>query len=63
MRKVFEFVGKQSFVSLLLLVLAVLFGADAAMAMAAVDETGATVDDKGIKTDLTGTAASRDAGT
>ena len=58
MRKLFEFVGRRSFISLLLLGLAVLFGADVAMAMAEVDETGATGDDKGLKTDLTGTAAS-----
>lgn len=58
MRKLFEFVGRRSFISLLLLGLALLFGADVAMAMAEVDETGATGDDKGLKTDLTGTAAS-----
>ena len=47
---------KQSFLSLLLLVLAVVFGADTAMAMA--DASGAVPDDKGLNTDLTGSAAS-----
>lgn len=49
-------------VSILLFGLAMLFGADAAMAMAVTDDTadaaGATVDEAGLKTDLSGTAAS-----
>ena len=48
--------------SILLFGLAMLFGADAAMAMAVTDDTadnaGATVDEAGIKSDLSGTAAS-----
>lgn len=51
-----NFLKNQSFVSLLLLLMAVIFGADVSMAMA--DTSGATADSKGMKTDLTGTVAS-----
>ena len=47
---------KMGFISLLLCLLAVAFGADASMAMA--DTTGAVADDKGLNTDLTGTNGS-----
>lgn len=50
------FKTKMGFLSLILCLLAVVFGADVSMAMA--DTTGATPDEKGINTDLTGTVAS-----
>lgn len=59
MRKLFSFLksNKISFVSLILLVFALAFGASFDVAMAA-DTTGAVADDKGINTDLTGEVAS-----
>ena len=50
------FHNKMGFISLLLCLLAVVFGADASLAMA--DTTGATADEKGLNTDLSGTNGS-----
>lgn len=57
-----NFLKRLDLMSVLFFGLAMLFGADAAMAMAVTDDTadaaGATVDEAGIKSDLSGTAAS-----
>jgi len=53
MKSIFK---QMSFLSIILCSLAMLFGADASLAMA--DTTGATADEKGITSDLTGTVAS-----
>lgn len=62
--KIFNFMKRLDLMSVLLCGLAMMFGADAAMAMAVTDNTakndpaGATVDEAGLNTDLSGTAAS-----